>query len=63
MRLAEGYTDRDMRLLVLAATLDADMDTSATVEVLEGPHAGKWMVSSVDRDPAGVYWECRGRRG
>lgn len=63
MRASEGYTDRDMRLLVLAATLDGDMDTSATVEVLEGPHAGPWMVSGVDRDPAGVYWECRGRRG
>ena len=61
MRLAEGYQDRDMRLLVLAATLDGDLDTSATINVLAGPHAGEWMIASVDRDPCGVYWECRGR--
>ena len=63
MRLADGFTDGDMRLLVLASTLDGDMDTSATVEVLAGPHAGSWMVATVTRDPAGIYWECRGRRG
>ena len=61
MRQAEGYTDRDMRLLVLAATLDGDLDTAATINVLAGPHAGEWMIASVDRDPCGVYWECRGR--
>lgn len=62
MRTAEGYTDKDMRLLVLAATLDARMDTAAQIEVLAGPHEGLWMISSVDLDAAGVYWECRGRK-
>ena len=62
MRQADGFTDKDMRLLVLAATLDGDLDTSAQIEVLAGPHAGTWMVASCDRDPCGVYWECRGRR-
>lgn len=62
MRAAEGFVDGDVRLLVLAATLDGDMDASATVEVLAGPHAGEWMIASVTRDPAGVYWECQGRR-
>lgn len=61
MRQAEGYTDKDMRLLVLSATLDGDLDTSATIEVLDGPHAGEWMIASCDRDPCGVYFECRGR--
>ena len=62
MRQAEGFADGDMRMLVLAATLDGDLDTSATVEVLAGPHVGAWMVSAVNRDPCGVYWEARGRR-
>jgi type 1 fimbria pilin len=62
MRSADGYTDLDMRLLVLSATLDADLDTSARIEVLDGPHAGTWQLASCDRDPAGIYWECRGRR-
>lgn len=61
MRQDDGYTDKDMRLLVLAATLDGDLDTDARVEVLDGPHAGVWMLASCDRDPCGVYFECRGR--
>ncbi len=62
MRQAEGYTDQDVRILVLAATLDGVLDTDATIDVLEGPHAGEWMIASCDRDPAGIYFECRGRR-
>lgn len=62
MRQAEGYTEQDVRILVLAATLDGELDTDATIKVLAGPHAGEYMVASVDRDPAGIYWECRGRR-
>ena len=58
----ENYVDGDMRILVLAATLDGDLDTDATIDVQDGPHAGEWMVAQVDRDPCGVYWECRGRR-
>lgn len=62
MRAAEGFADGDVRLLILAATLDGTMDTAATVEVLVGPHKGEWLVASVDRDPMGIYFECRGRR-
>jgi hypothetical protein len=62
MRLADGFTDKDMRLLVLTATLDGDLDSDATVEVLAGPHAGSWALASCDRDPMGVYFECRGRK-
>lgn len=62
MRQAEGFTDKDMRLLVLAATLDGDMDTSATVEVLDGPHAGSWSIDMADLDTMGSHWVCRGRR-
>lgn len=62
MREAEGYSDQDMRLLVLATTLDGELDTDATVEVLAGPHIGSWQLATVSRDPAGISWECRGRR-
>lgn len=62
MRLAEGYRDKDMRLLVLAATLDGDLNTDATIDVLAGPHQGEWQIASVDRDPVGIYFECSGRR-
>lgn len=61
MRLADGYTDKDMRLLVLTATLEGDLNTDATIDVLAGPHMGEWMLASCDRDPCGVYFECRGR--
>ncbi|GAA4827448.1 hypothetical protein GCM10023232_27190 [Sphingosinicella ginsenosidimutans] len=62
MRASEGFADGDMRMLVLAATLDGALDTAATIEVLAGPHQGTWMVAAVSRDPCGVYFECRGRR-
>jgi hypothetical protein len=62
MRLVSGFTEKDMGLFVLAATLDGEIDTSASVEILGGPHAGLWSVESVNQDGAGIYWECRGRR-
>lgn len=62
MRADEGFQQTDMRLLVLAATLDGTLDTAATIQVLAGPHQGEWSVASVERDPVGVYFECRGRR-
>lgn len=62
MRASEGFVDGDVRILVLAATLDGDLDTDATITVADGPHEGSWRVASVSRDPAGVYWEARGRR-
>lgn len=63
MRRAEGFSERDMRLMVLAAGLGTEITTDCRVEVLQGPHAGLWLVASVARDPAGAYWDCRGRRG
>lgn len=61
MRSATGFTDKDMRLLVLCATLDGDLDTGAIVQVLSGPAAGSYSIQSVGGDPCGVAWECRGR--
>lgn len=62
MRRADGFTEKDMRLLVLAATLDGALDPAATIIVGAGPHVGTWQIASCDRDPCGVYWECRGRQ-
>ncbi|RSV15679.1 hypothetical protein CA235_07450 [Sphingomonas sp. ABOLF] len=66
MRQAEGFTERDVRLLVIG--LAGDLDTDALVEVLPGAtapadHVGLWSIQSVSRDSLGVYRECRGRRG
>lgn len=63
MRLAEGFTERDVRILVLAGTLAGQITTDDRVEVLAGPNAGAFSVESVGRDPAGLYFELRGRRG
>ena len=62
MRAEAGYRDKDVSLLVLCATLDADLDTDATVEVTAGPNAGVWSVQSVGKDSMGTHWLCRGRR-
>lgn len=60
MRQSDGYTDQDVRLLIIK--LDGSLDTDAEVEVTAGPHAGRYSVQSVTRDPLAVYRECRGRR-
>lgn len=62
MRLAEGFTDQDRRILVLAATIEGDITTAEQIQLLEGPFAGTWAIESVDRDPAAIYFELRGRR-
>lgn len=61
MRQAEGFVDGDARFLILSATLTGALGTSARVQVTEGPNAGIWMVSAIDRDPGGAYWQGRGR--
>ena len=62
MRQAEGYRDKDVALLVLCATLAAELDTDATLNVTAGPNAGRWSVQSVDKDTMGTHYICRGRR-
>lgn len=63
MRQAVGFTERDVRILVLAASLSGGVTTDDRVEVQAGPHAGTFQIASINRDPAGVYWELRGQRG
>lgn len=61
MRRAEGYVDRDVRLLILATSVGRPIDTSATVQVKAGPRQGLYSVQSAGLDPLGLAWECRGR--
>lgn len=63
IRSTEGYEDGTARFLILSATLTGAVNTDERVEVLAGPHAGLWMVSELDRDPAGIGWAGKGRRG
>lgn len=62
MRGEAGYSDKDMALIVLAATLTGTLDTDATITMAAGPFIGtSWRVASVRQDAAGIYWLCRGR--
>lgn len=62
MRAAEGFRETDARIIVLAASLAATLDASARIVVSSGQNAGTWELLSVTRDPAGIGYECRGRR-
>lgn len=61
MREAEGFLQTDMRVLVLAASINRPLDADAQISVADGPNAGTWALFSCQRDPAGVGFECRGR--
>lgn len=58
MRAAAGYTDRDVRFLVLAQGLAEPIDSDC--RLIYGGET--YLVSSARTDPAGAYWECRCRR-
>lgn len=61
MRSADGFTETDRAISVLASSLDGTIDTDAELEVLEGDYAGKrFGIASVDRPPGGSYFLCRG---
>lgn len=60
-RAEAGYTDKDVRLLILTATLAGGLDTEDTLTVLGGPRAGSYSVQSVSGESFGIYWQCRGR--
>lgn len=55
MRQADGFTDKDVRIIVL--NCGWDVTTDHRIEV-----SGKsYMLASVDRDAAASHWICRGR--
>jgi hypothetical protein len=61
MRQAEGYTDTDRAIYILAASLTGEVTTDCEVQILQGPYAGKTFgIASHDRPPGASYWLCRG---
>jgi hypothetical protein len=64
MREAEGYTDTDRGVFILAASLEGEALTGQEITVHKGPYAGTpWRLASpIDRDPAGAYWRARAAR-
>lgn len=62
MRADAGFLETDVRILVLAATLDVALDAKATIVVASGANAGTWKLQSCTRDPAGIGFECRARK-
>jgi len=57
MRSADGYVEGDVRILMLAhgvATPDTDCEI--------GAGGARYMIASVATDPAGSYYELRGRK-
>jgi hypothetical protein len=62
MRQADGFLENDARLLVLSASIERRLDTLAKVTVASGMNAGTWALLSCVGDPAGIGYECRGRR-
>lgn len=57
MRLAAGYTAKDVRILVLAHGVDRPT-TDDQITVSGQRHA---IVGPVGRDPAGAAWDIHGR--
>jgi hypothetical protein len=62
MRAAEGFLQTDVRILVLATSLAVPLDTGARILVAAGANEGTWMLLSCQRDPAGIGYECQGRK-
>lgn len=62
MRRAPDFLQTDVRIIVLAASLAGTLDTAAKIVVTAGGNAGTWALMAVTRDPAGIGYECRGRK-
>ena len=59
MRAAAGATERDVRILVLAASLAGPITTADRISV-----GGQlYAIAAVGRDPAGAVFELRAQRG
>lgn len=63
MREAEGFTETDRAIFILASSITVPIDTDTEVEILEGDYAGSiFGIASIDRPPGASYWLCRGTR-
>ena len=59
MRRAEGYTDGDMRVIVLQSGVTVEPNTD-DLAILGGK---VWALSGIQADPAVTHWEMTGRLG
>lgn len=57
MRAAAGYTDREVRILVLRHGV-GEMNTDCRITL----YGVEYLVSFARSDSAGAYWECRCRK-
>lgn len=57
MQQADGFVEGDVRILMLAHGITAP-DTDCEL----GAGGSRWQIESVATDPAGTYYELRGRR-
>lgn len=57
MRREEGYTERDVRLIVLTRGVTGDITTDDEITLA----GARWSVQSVDKDTASSHWVLRGR--
>lgn len=57
MRQSEGYSEGDVRILILSAGLPVEITTDHQITV-----SGKrWMIASAEQDAAASHWVLRGR--
>lgn len=59
MRVAAGYTDSDVRLIVLTSGLTGDITTNDKIMDSRGT---LWSVTMPALDPCGSHWTIRGQK-
>lgn len=62
MRASDDFLEADVRIMIPAAGLDRPITEAARIVVACGANEGIWSLRSVERDPAGVGYDCRGRK-
>jgi hypothetical protein len=59
MRQAEGFLERDVRILILGPDM---LTTEPDLSISAGPFSGQsYSLITVQRDPLAFGWECRAR--
>lgn len=66
MKAVEGFADKEVVMIILRASLDIALDTDAVLNVTDtrapAMFHGKWLVSSLTLDPAGIGYGGKGKR-
>ncbi len=61
-RIADGFTEKEVWVIILAASLAGDLDTDMSVSIDTGPFAGtSWLLKApLSLDSMGVTWKAKG---